>query len=58
MRRVVTGHTSDGKATIVSDTQVDAITSPVLSGLEFYRIWGADKPSSGNVGALSAPQSL
>jgi len=43
MRRIVTGHTSDGKATIVSDTQVDAITSPVLSGYEFYRLWGADE---------------
>lgn len=43
MRRVVTGHTTDGKATIVSDTQVDAITSPVLSGWEYYHIWWADE---------------
>lgn len=41
MRRVVTGHTPDGKSTIVSDTELDVISiSPVL---EFYKIWGADK---------------
>jgi len=40
IRRVVTGHTPDGKATIVSDTELDVITIP---GIEFYKIWGADE---------------
>jgi mannose-6-phosphate isomerase-like protein (cupin superfamily) len=42
IRRVVTGHTPDGKATVASDTEVDAITIAVAPGSEFYRIWGAD----------------
>jgi len=57
MRRVVTGHTSDGKATIVSDTQVDAITSPVLSEWEFYRLWGADKAPTFPDDGLPSPYS-
>ena len=43
MRRIVTGHTPDGKGTIVSDTQVDAGTSPILSGWEYNYIWWADE---------------
>ena len=39
MRRVVTGHTSDGKAILVSDNEVDAL----VPGMEFYEIWGADE---------------
>jgi mannose-6-phosphate isomerase-like protein (cupin superfamily) len=42
IRRVVTGHTPDGKATVASDTDVDAITIGLLPGAEFYRLWGAD----------------
>ena len=42
IRRVVTGHTPDGKATVASDTDVDAITLVLLPGMEFYRLWGAD----------------
>ena len=42
VRRVVTGHTPNGKATLASDTQVDAITSP-LTGSEIHRLWGADQ---------------
>jgi len=44
VRRVVTGHTSDGKATVASDTEVDAITLGFLPGMEFHRLWGADEP--------------
>ena len=41
MRRVVTGHTPDGKSIFVSDTELDVISiSPIL---EFYKIWGADE---------------
>jgi hypothetical protein len=43
IRRVVTGHTPDGKATVASDTEVDAITIGMLPGTEFYRLWGADE---------------
>ncbi len=43
VRRVVTGHTRDGKATVVSDTEVDAITLDLLGGAEFHRLWGADE---------------
>jgi mannose-6-phosphate isomerase-like protein (cupin superfamily) len=43
MRRVVTGHTTDGKSTVASDTDVDAITAALLPGAEFYTLWGADE---------------
>jgi mannose-6-phosphate isomerase-like protein (cupin superfamily) len=43
VRRVVTGHTPDGKATVASDTEVDAITVDLLPGAEFYRLWGANE---------------
>ena len=43
VRRVVTGHTPDSKATVASDTDVDAITLGLLPGAEFYRLWGADE---------------
>jgi hypothetical protein len=35
VRRVVTGHTPDGKSTVVSDSEVDAITVSSLPGAEF-----------------------
>ncbi len=43
VRRVVTGHTPDGKATVASDTEVDAIMVDLLPGAEFYRLWGSDE---------------
>ena len=43
IRRVVTGHTPDGKATVASDSDVDAITIGLLPGAEVYRLWGADE---------------
>ena len=43
IRRVVTGHTADGKATVASDSNVDALTIGMLPGAEFYRLWGADE---------------
>lgn len=42
IRRVVTGHTPDGKATVASDTQVEPVTVALLPGMEFHRLWGAD----------------
>ena len=44
VRRVVTGHTAGGKATVASDTEVEAITLALLPGAEFHRLWGADEP--------------
>lgn len=43
VRRVVTGHTPDGKAIVASDTKVDAITVDLTPGWEFLRLWGADE---------------
>ena len=52
IRRVVTGHTPDGKATVASDTEVDAITIRMLPGTEFHRLWGADEaPTFPDAGA-------
>ena len=44
VRRVVTGHTAEGKATVASDTEVEAITLALIPGAEFHRLWGADEP--------------
>ena len=41
MRRIVTGHTPDGKSTVTSDTELDVIS--VGPALELYKIWGADE---------------
>lgn len=43
IRRVVTGHTQDGKATVVSDTQVDATTIDRLPGAQYHELWSADE---------------
>ncbi len=43
IRRLVTGHTADGKATVVGDIKVDAITVDLVPGWEFFRLWGADE---------------
>lgn len=43
-RRVVTGHSSAGKAIFASDEIVGAITSPLMPGFELLRLWGADGP--------------
>ena len=43
VRRVVTGHTRDGKATIASDTKVEGTTVSLIPGWEFHRLWGADQ---------------
>jgi mannose-6-phosphate isomerase-like protein (cupin superfamily) len=42
VRRVATGHDADGKAVFASDAEVKPITSPVIPGLEFHRLWGGD----------------
>ena len=42
IRRVVMGHTPDGKATVASDTHLAPVTVALLPGMEFHRLWGAD----------------
>ena len=43
IRRVVTGHTPDGKATVASDTEVDGLVFTQIPRSEFHRLWGADE---------------
>lgn len=43
VRRVVTGHTPDGRAVVASDQEVDPITLDLLPGFEFHRLWGGDE---------------
>ena len=44
VRRVVTGHTAEGKAVIASDERVEPIVLDLLPGYEFHRLWGNDGP--------------
>ena len=41
VRRVVTGHSGD-KATFLSDEVIEPITSPLVPGCEFHRLWSLD----------------
>ena len=43
IRRVITGHTSEGKASFTSDTIVEPTTVALSPGAEYYYIWGADE---------------
>lgn len=43
VRRVVTGHDSEGKARVVDDSGVEPITSEVIPGYAAYRLWGRDE---------------
>lgn len=42
VRRVTTGHSVQGKAVFVSDTEVDGATVALMPGAEFHGLWGAD----------------
>lgn len=42
IRRVVTGHDSEGKARVVDDRDVEPITSELMPGCAAYRLWGRD----------------
>lgn len=41
-RRVVTGHTDDGRSTVAGDEVVAPRTSPGLPGVEMLYLWGSD----------------
>lgn len=43
IRRVVTGHNSEGKAIFASDESVDPINLEILPATDFYRLWGSDE---------------
>ena len=43
IRRVVTGHTPDGKATVASDRSVEATTLELLPGAEYHELWSSDE---------------
>jgi mannose-6-phosphate isomerase-like protein (cupin superfamily) len=43
VRRVVTGHNTNGKAVFASDEQVDSLTLALIPGAEWHRLWGADQ---------------
>ena len=43
IRRVVTGHDSEGKARVVDDRDVEPITSELMPGCASFRLWGRDE---------------
>ncbi len=46
VRRVVTGHSPEGKAIFASDEVVEPIVLEKLQGNEFHRLWGGDAVSA------------
>ena len=42
IRRVVTGHSGDGKAMVASDTEIDGFRPRLFPGMEFHALWGGD----------------
>ena len=42
MRRVVTGHSSDGKAIVASDSEIDGFRPQLFPSMEFHALWGGD----------------
>lgn len=43
VRRVVTGHSPDGKAIFASDTVVEQITVKLAPGADTWRLWEKDE---------------
>jgi mannose-6-phosphate isomerase-like protein (cupin superfamily) len=46
VRKVVTGHDSNGKAVFASDELVDPLTLVLVPGAEFHRLWGGNEAPS------------
>src|ERR1700676_4973927 len=42
VRRVVTGHDTEGRAVFVADEQVAPVTLALLPGSEYHQLWGSD----------------
>lgn len=62
IRRVVTGHTQQGKAVVADDAGVEPITSGLMPGYAFHALWSAETPpvfpddgSPGPAGAYFPP---
>ena len=45
VRRVVTGHSPEGKAVFASDELVPPVTVDLAPGVDFFRLWGSDQVS-------------
>jgi len=58
IRRVVTGHNAEGKATVVSDTKVDATTLNLLPGAEYHELWSADGAPTFPDGGAQTPATM
>ena len=43
IRRVVTGHSPDGRSVFASDEEVEPVTTALNPGVEFHRMWGGDR---------------
>lgn len=43
IRRVVTGHDSEGRARVVDDRDIAPVTSDLMPGAAAYRLWGRDE---------------
>ncbi|WP_194924867.1 cupin domain-containing protein [Catenulispora pinisilvae] len=43
VRRVVTGHDSEGRSRVVDDQNMEPITSALTPGFAAYRLWGRDE---------------
>ncbi|MFC4907048.1 cupin domain-containing protein [Actinomadura gamaensis] len=43
VRRVVTGHDAEGRSRVVDDREVEPITSELMPGCAFFRLWGRDE---------------
>jgi len=56
VRRVVTGHDSNGKAVFASDELVDPVTVALIPGGEFHLLWGADQPPTFPDDGAATPQ--
>jgi hypothetical protein len=53
VRRVVTGHTQNGRAIFVADGEVDPVQLSLLPGVAYHLLWGADLlPEMPDDGAL------
>src|SRR5437764_15282023 len=57
VRRIVTGHDSNGKAIVASDEQMTGAASPSRPGISRCEIWSADKmPVDNSEGAAAEAQ--
>src|SRR5436189_3456165 len=57
VRRIVTGHASDGKAIVASDEQMTGTASPSRPGISRCEVWSTDKmPVDNSEGAAAEAQ--